>query len=294
MNKKLKSIIKLLLKITITGGGLYYVFINIPFKETMDTIISANFLWLVVAMFLFVLSKVVSSFRLNLFFKNIGVYFSEKQNLKLYWLGMCYNLILPGGIGGDGYKVYIINKKLNIKTTDAFWAVMIDRVIGVLALFCMAVIFFIFVPLNFPYKMLAILLIPLSLFVAFLVIKKFFVKHLHNFIQTNLQSLLVQVLQLLCAMIILISLHHQEQMIEYLLVFLVSSIVAVLPFTIGGAGARELAFYFGSQILHLDQQISIALSLLFYAITVIVSLAGVYYIFKPVSLENKTIDEAVR
>jgi uncharacterized membrane protein YbhN (UPF0104 family) len=65
--------------------------------------------------------------------------------------------------------------------------------------------------------------------------------------------------------------------LAYMLVFLVSSLVAALPFTLGGIGARELVFLYGSRYMHLVQNASVTISLLFYLITALVSLAGVRY-----------------
>jgi hypothetical protein len=62
-----------------------------------------------------------------------------------------------------------------------------------------------------------------------------------------------------------------------LVVFLISSVAAVLPLTIGGMGSREITFYYGSQWLGLDQTISLGVSLLFFGITALVSLTGIYF-----------------
>ena len=67
------------------------------------------------------------------------------------------------------------------------------------------------------------------------------------------------------------------QQIAYLFIFLISSIVAAVTPSIGGAGTRELTFYFGSQFINLNADTSIALSVMFYLITVVVSFFGIYY-----------------
>ena len=73
----------------------------------------------------------------------------------------------------------------------------------------------------------------------------------------------------------------------YLFVFLISSMVAVLPLTIGGIGSREVTFMLGAQWLGLDLNLSIALSLLFYLITAFTSFWGIIYSIGPgVKLEE--------
>lgn len=57
------------------------------------------------------------------------------QNLKLYALGMFYNLFLPGGSGGDGYKVYLLRKLYKAPVKHLLSAVLLDRINGVAVVF---------------------------------------------------------------------------------------------------------------------------------------------------------------
>ena len=84
----------------------------------------------------------------------------------------------------------------------------------------------------------------------------------------------VQVLQVICAFFILLALGVEGQYLEYQVLFLISSVVAVFPFTIGGAGAREVTFILGYTYLGIDENVSIAFSLIFFLITVFTSAFG--------------------
>ncbi len=273
--------IKLLAKILITGFALWYVFRKIDVSDLVSTVARANPFWLFVAFVMFALSKLVSAYRLNTYFHQIGIPLADRYNIRLYLLGMYYNLFLPGGIGGDGYKVYLLNKSYPVSAKKIFWAVLLDRVIGVLALFCMAVLLSLFIPYPQQYKYAVSLLIPVSILVAYVVYGKFFGYFQKIFFKTNIQSFWVQLLQLLCAIFILLALHVEAHFVEYLFVFLISSIVAVFPITIGGLGAREVTFLFGAQYLMLEESSAIALSTLFYIITALLSLTGIYYSIRP-------------
>jgi glycosyltransferase 2 family protein len=284
---KLPPVVKVLLKLALTVAALILVFSKIELKQLMETIAQANLLYLGGALFLFVLSKMVSSLRLNRYLGAIEIHLPEKNNMKLYLLGMYYNLFLPGGIGGDGYKIYLLNKRFAVPTKRIFWAVMMDRIIGVLALFCMAVILFCFVPGMGKYAWFSWILVPLAVLVTYLLSKRFFPYLLSVFRITNLQSLVVQLFQLLSALLILLSLKVQGNLESYLFIFLVSSIVAVLPLTIGGLGSREFTFMLGAQWLGLDLNLSIALSFIFYLITAFTSIWGIIYSMGPgVQLEE--------
>jgi len=278
---KLSPPVKLLLKLSITVAALWYVFARLELLQVLETIASSNFLYLAGALILFVLSKMISSVRLNSYLGSAGIHITEKMNMKLYLLGMYYNLFLPGGIGGDGYKIYLLNKKYDAGTRKIFWTVMMDRIIGVVALFCLAVLLFCFLPDMGNYAWYIWILIPLAVFSSYLVFSRFFPYLLKVFWKTNMLSLVVQLLQLLSALLILLSLKTPDMPGAYLFVFLVSSIVAVLPLTIGGIGSREFTFMLGAQWLGLDLNLSIALSLLFYLITAFTSFWGIIYSVGP-------------
>ncbi len=286
MKIKLPPFVKVLLKLAFTLTALIYVFSKIELKQLMETIAQSNLLYLMGALILFVLSKMVSSLRFNRYLGTIEICLSEKANMKLYLLGMYYNLFLPGGIGGDGYKIYLLNKRYDVATRKIFWAVMMDRIIGVLALFCMAVVLFCFVPGMEKFAWFAWILIPLAVLFTFLLSKRFFPYLLSVFRITNLQSLVVQLFQLLSALLILLSLKVQGNLESYLFIFLVSSIVAVLPLTIGGLGSREFTFMLGAQWLGLDLNLSIALSFIFYLITAFTSIWGIIYSIGGVKLDE--------
>lgn len=267
---------------------MWLVFRKIDYQELYGVITKVNLVYLLPALVFFVLSKVVSAFRLKLFFSNLGLRFSHVLNIRLYWLGMFYNLSLPGGIGGDGYKVYFLNKRYGTGVKELFWAVMLDRVIGVLALFVMAVLIFYLVPYTMPLKAFTGFLIPASVLVAYLVVKNFFSNHAGIFARTNWQSFWVQVFQLVSVLFIMLSLGVDASYPAYMFVFLVSSIIAVLPFTIGGVGARELTFLYGARFFVLDENVSVAVSVLFFFITALVSLYGILYVLRPALLRNSS------
>jgi len=279
------------LKILISLAALVYVFSKIEIKQVLQIAAGSNFFLLFIALTLFVVSKTIAALRLNHFLRATGIIISELYNLRLYLLGMFYNLFLPGGIGGDGYKIYLLNRMQNVKAGKIFWAVLIDRLSGVLALFCLAMVLagLIRLPDPFNSKILAWSLVPAAV-VSFILFIRFFFPYLKRIVLTvSGLSLIVQCFQVLCAFLILRGLGVRENETEYLFLFLISSIVAMLPITIGGAGSREITFLFGSGIMNLDQNTSIALSLVFYFITLFTSFWGILFSFKPEGRTKETV-----
>ena len=126
--------LKLLLKIGVTILCFWYISTKIDFTNALNALLKANWIYLFVALLFFILSKLLSAFRLNIYFKNIRLQLPNWTNIRLYWLGMFYNLFLPGAISGDAYKVILLTRryKTSYKKTSA--AVLLDRFSGVLAL----------------------------------------------------------------------------------------------------------------------------------------------------------------
>lgn len=286
--KKIPSWIKLLLKLAVTVFSLWYVSNKIDWAKSLITIKQADIWWLAIATVLFTASKIVSSFRLNVYFSNINLSLSQKKNLKLYWLGMFYNLFLPGGIGGDAYKVILLNKTYPQPAKLLTAAVLLDRISGVAGLGILAAVYYYFVFDGGNYSLPLVAGIVPGLFIYYLLVRKFFPSFIKSFWPALWMGLAVQGLQILCVYSIMQCLHLYAHNTEYILIFLLSSIVAILPFTIGGLGARELVFLWGSTQFVLNNEESVSISLLFYLITVLISMIGVYWVYKnPLEAEIK-------
>jgi len=274
-----KGILKLIFKVIVTCLAIYVVIRKIDFAETKRILFSAQLFWLFLALILFNISKMISSVRLNGFFRKIGLNLSFRFNLILYYVGMFYNLFLPGGIGGDGYKVYLLNKHSRVPVKSLIGSILIDRINGMIALSFLALLLLLFIDLSFIEFSLTYYLIGLLILIYpgfYFFVKLFFKIFLDYFNWSNMLSMGVQICQLISAFFILLSLDIHNLYLEYLVLFLLSSIVAVLPFTIGGIGARELVFVFGANYLLIDKNTAVAFSLLFFVITAISSFSGTF------------------
>ena len=248
-----KNQLKTILKLILTGLALYLVFRKIDTAQLFEILKTIQWIWLVPAVILFVLSKVATAVRLNQYFKNISLQLSEWKNWKLYLIGMFYNLFLPGGIGGDGYKVYLLNKHFKLPVKKLLQAALLDRLGGLVAIVFLLFGLFLIVEVELDFLeselwnglMVAGLILTVPGF--WLVQKLFFKDFLPSFWSANAWSFAGQLAQLIFAWFILMGLGIHNNILAYQLVFLLSSIVAVLPLTIGGVGARELVFVYAHQ-----------------------------------------------
>lgn len=286
-----KNLLKTFLKLILTGLALYLVFRKIDTRQLLELVKSMQWPWLIPSILFFVLSKVATAVRLNQYFKNIGLILSEKLNFRLYLVGMFYNLFLPGGIGGDGYKVYLLHKQFKTSVKKLLQAALLDRLGGLVAIVFLLFGLFLIVEVELDFletslwNVLMIVGMMLTIPGFWLVQKFLFRDFLPSFWSANAWSFAGQIAQLICAWFILMALGINEKILAYQLVFLLSSIVAVLPLTIGGVGARELVFVYAHQYAGIEETAAVAFSLIFFLITAGVSLVGA---FVKVELDKKS------
>ena len=272
--------LKLLLKIGVTILCFWYISTKIDFTNALNALLKANWIYLFVALLFFILSKLLSAFRLNIYFRNIGLRLHKWTNIKLYWLGMFYNLFLPGAISGDAYKVILLTRryKTSYKKTSA--AVLLDRFSGVLALGVILSIYGIIVLHNYRYDVLLIFAAVLAFTGFYFVIRYWFKDFLPGFFPTFFWSLGVQLSQVVCVYFILLSVHIPLSQHEWVFIFLMAAVISILPISLGGGlGTREVVFAEGARFFHLDPQMGVIISLLFYLLTVVGSFWGLYYNF---------------
>jgi glycosyltransferase 2 family protein len=282
----LKNQLKTALKILLTGGALYLVFQKIDTDNLLQLSKTLSWGWLIPAIALFVGSKVATAIRLNAYFANIHISLSFWENWRLYLIGMFYNLFLPGGIGGDGYKVYLLNNQFKTPVKELLKASLLDRLGGLIAilalLFGILLLIDLPLPLGEPWVRDVVFSIGMiGVLPGFWLLQKFlFSNFLPSFWQGIFWSLVGQLAQMAAVICLLLALGVQDKFLAYQAVFLLSSIVAVLPLTIGGVGARELVVVYVHSYAGIQETEAVAFSLLFFLISAAVSLSGAWVKWK--------------
>jgi uncharacterized membrane protein YbhN (UPF0104 family) len=280
------NITKLVLKFAVTSVLLYYVFSKVPLQKVKLRLIHANYWWMFAALLCFFASMVMSSWRLSSFFKSIKLKLDPRFNFRLYLLGLFYNFLLPGGIGGDGYKIYLLNKTYKLPAKKVFWAIMFDRLSGLWAIGLITVALIFLIP-----QIDVHIGIPLSIFIVasiiyYFVAYKFFKEYTHYFWQAHLKALAVQSLQVTAIVFILFGQDFTGKFSPYLLSFLISALATIIPISVGGAGIRETVFQQLSKVFPMDIDLAVFLPISFYLISIIVALSGIYYVLRPSRLEE--------
>lgn len=283
MSEAARKRIKVALQVLVSVGLIVIVFRQLDLEQVRAMKPDTQRLpLLMAALLLFNLSKVASARRLNLYQRHAGILLDERENLQLYYAGMFLNLFLPGGVGGDGYKILILYRRGAAPVRTLLGIMLLDRVSGMLVLAFLACLMTPFLALPWPVESAY----ALSAIACVLVVLLIMLAHL-TWLRMDAQGttiacaygLAVQMLQIAC-MTALLSflqvpfLHYMR----YLWVFLVSSVAAALPVSIGGLGAREVTFLYGLRMQHLDPTPGVLASGAFALITVLSSLAGALFL----------------
>ncbi|WP_259066687.1 lysylphosphatidylglycerol synthase transmembrane domain-containing protein [Mucilaginibacter sp. X4EP1] len=284
--QKLWNVVKTILKIAVTSALLYWVFSKVPFSEVKNRLINANYYWMLAGVAFYFLSMVASSWRLLSFFKSIDLRLNPRFNFRLYLLGIFYNLLLPGGIGGDGYKIYLLHKNYNFPTKKVFMAILFDRLSGLWAIGLIVVTLRIFIPLIPVSIPLLLVAFVVASGIYYIVVKIFFKDFTKHFFKGHLKAILVQSCQVITIICVLMGQDFHGKFAPYLLSFLLSALAAVLPISVGGAGIREYIFKILAGWLNMNVGLAVFLSISFYLISLVVALSGLYYVIRPSRLQK--------
>ena len=280
--KNLKKLGINALKILISVVLLYFVFTKIPFQEVTKLWKTVRFCFLILGALFFLASQIISAKRLGFFLHENGFPLSFKSNLELYFLGMFYNFFIPGGIGGDAYKIYILNKKFGWSAKKLTASLFVDRLSGLIAICLIICMLSYFALTEFRFWFLPLLII--GIFAGFFIFRKVFRNFENIYWKTLMYSFLVQALQIICFIFLLKSIGVREGFLHYSLLFLASSVLSLISFA--GIGVREMLFLQASKYFEFSPEFSISASLLFTLITAFFSLFGLFFQLRTLNLKT--------
>lgn len=290
--KKSWNIIKLFLKISFTVAALWIVYNKIDLDKLSEIRQQANPWYFLPALVFYALSQLISSYRLLNFFRNISLPISVKQNIRLYLIGMFYNLFLPGGIGGDGYKILNLKRRFDTTHKKLFGAVFFDRLSGLWALGLIVVVLACFIPLISQYAYWGILAYAAGTLLYYLIIKRYFTLHSGRFIKVHLLGLCVQGFQLISAAFIIKALGYDTLYTPYLFIFMSSALATLFPFSVGGLGIREIVSQWGASAISINENLSVLLSFCFYLISAFIALSAIFVLFNKEEEQQSSVSES--
>lgn len=290
MNPKLKKTLLTALKITVSLSLMVWVLWQLDWVEINLMFQKANIFFFGLAIVFYIVSQMLSVVRFNLFVRKAGIRISFMSNSQLYLLGMFYNFFIPGGIGGDAYKVYTLSKAYKKSLKSLGKVVFLDRFVGLIAIGFIIVLLVSFIEVPFPdyLKWTGITLGILGTSFILRLTHKFFHTHKKRILLGFLYSIIIQSLQLVSVWCIMNSFGVKDDVVIYLTMFLVSSVLSIISFA--GLGIREAVFYYGAHWFNFNEDISAIVALSFSLMTAFISFLGIIYLFKKIPLGNPSFN----
>ena len=271
---------KLLLKAAVTALLVWLVFRKVDFRETARIFSESRPGWLLAALAVYFSSLLLSTHRSMLFLSDVGIRLDYPSNLRLYLLGGVYNIVLPGGIGGDGYKILVLNRSSGTPYRDILTAFLLERVSGLWAIGFWLVAMGFFVPLPFigPWQ-LALAFVAGTAIYRYAV-KRFFPRHADRWVHRHAASIGVQGLVMGSVSCLLLSQGLWKGQLPYLFAFQSSTVLSVLNIGLSGLGVREFAMSYASDVLKTSASLSVFAASSFWLLSLVAVLPGLYFLYR--------------
>lgn len=267
--------LKWLLKFSITVALLWWVFRRIDLESVSQAIGKADKLLLALAFVPYLASRITAAMRLTTILRAHAVGLSHYGGMHLHWISMFYGMFLPGGLGGDAYKLLRLKQHFPAHGTMLLTRILLwDRIIGFVMLGLLAGMIAMFrFSDNILIAAIPALGIP-GLGVLWWSARKWLPGIIPVLPRILLLSLGTQVFQIICTTFLLYAMGENGHLDDYALLFLISSIATVFPLSIGGIGVRELVYLRGSVMLGVSEPIAVTVSVLFDIIVTATAVTG--------------------
>ncbi len=128
-----------IVKIAVTLGLLLVVAFTLDLSQVWTALASANWADLAIALLLYQGGIVVRAYRWQALLRAFGVTASLPRLTRIYYVGMFFNSFLPSGFGGDVVRMMELSQD-GAEGPLAVSTVLVDRIMGLLVLFAMALV----------------------------------------------------------------------------------------------------------------------------------------------------------
>ncbi|MBR9860617.1 flippase-like domain-containing protein [bacterium] len=270
---KLKKVLGYFLKLGVSAFAIFYIFKNVGTDDLWETLSSTSILIILLCLSLYILSQWISTHRLNEALRAIDIKVPFIENFRLYFVGMAYNLFLPGGIGGDAYKVVYYTKHYTDQRKKTIAALLYDRLIGLLAIFLLLAVFASMSPLPFKASWLIVFAVVPIFFIARHLGSLTFKSFTSVFTKMTGFSLFVQLTQAVLITALALS-YGLNDLPAIICIFFISTIATSIPIFLGGLGAREIVFVKMAQVWELPESPMLSIAVIFSLINVISAIPG--------------------
>jgi glycosyltransferase 2 family protein len=290
----------LLLKVGITAALISVLLLRIHPSSIVGTLKNFNASAIALVIVLVAMQAVIAGVRWHFILRLLDQPIGLARTIQLFWMGMFFASVLPGGIAGDGVRIWMLHQN-SVSVTKAFSSVLLDRVIGLIGLMLLLAADLPFATEVVPdratrllaatviaFGVIALLLIPAVVRLPIWLAKNRFVASLEsigadlrnlsrspaNLCGLLVVSILAMLLNALAFYLLLRAASADVHLADGIALALIVILSLILPISIGGWGIRELAtvVLFGG--IGVPSNAAVAVSLVIGIIGIVVSLPG--------------------
>jgi uncharacterized protein (TIRG00374 family) len=308
MKEKILTAFKLLITFSVLTILLYQLDLNIMF----ELIRGSDLFLLSISFIVLVVQIILSSFRWRLLLAKINIPIDFLSTLKLMWIGLFFNQILPTGIGGDAVRVYLLKKRC-LNLMNAISGVAWDRITGMIGLIIL-IIFGSLTALQQNNNLLAksgLIFVSLLCFVILcaLYVDRMPILGKNKFIQNYRKhiehgrllclskevapkiiglSIIIQIFSVLSVFLIGSALGISLSIIGILIVVPLSILTMALPISFAGWGVREGAMITGFSLLGVSSEIAFSISILYgFGLALTSLIGGIFWLLENDNLRKQ-------
>jgi uncharacterized protein (TIRG00374 family) len=145
-----KKFVLIAIKIGVSAGILTWLFVR-AYEENQFAEIAARpkkWEWLTLAFLLCLTAHVIGFYRWKILVRAIDIPFTNYDAVRIGFIGLFFGLFAFGVVGGDTLRIYYASRHARNRLAEVMCSVFADRAIGMLTLFSIATIGFVFIGVD--------------------------------------------------------------------------------------------------------------------------------------------------
>jgi len=296
------KILKQFIKIIFTIFLFYLIFRKVPLNSIKENFLYANKIYLFLAFIFFFLYYLFFAIRWAYLLNGAGIKINFIKAFIYIIISFFFNNVLPSAVGQDFVRSAFASKKDFTKTLGVS---LMDRFLGFLGMLIIGITAFLSHYKNL--KIISIFYLFLFLFLLFLYLiftnknigrglkdfilrikflnlgeelRKFYLalvsfkEKKRMFLFGIILSIIIQFTITIINYIISKSINIELSFFNLLVILPAITVLSLIPITLNGLGLREFAYIYFFNIININSEKALSLSLMFFIISVIASLIG--------------------
>ncbi len=134
-----KRRLSLIVRVTVASAAIAYVLHGQDWGDLVAVFRRLNVWAFAFALAVFAAAQVIIALRWWLLLRAQSIHIGIPAAIRLFFLGLFYNNLMPGAVGGDLLKAWYVTKHTN-KRLEGALSVVVDRAVGLAGLILMAVL----------------------------------------------------------------------------------------------------------------------------------------------------------